>query len=649
MGKRIKNFCKITILSAPGFFLLHICVLLIFTFAQLGMNYSFKLATDQILIAQDTHIVTSSVILPILLFFLMICIGGNTGNFNNMMAAMLTNKSKKLFYNYFMYRSYKEKQDKFYDSKFYDIYAFTKEHIESTTDISITIFNRLVGAVISLIAFGATISFLSPLLLIFIIILSFTIALINKSVVKQKVKLNEDSIKEERKVSYYSELLSDRAHAKELRIFRLKDKILRLWKTSYQEYAAAKYSFQKRALLLNTIPKFLEEVLYVPLILYFLYQVSIDKVSIGEFGFLVSITLSVIESIENIVTILSKELTENYKYIEKYEQFTGAVNKTSIKTLQKEKQKGIKIEEQEQKKIQKRKQEQKKEEQKEAEQRKLELKQKYKNEELKTQKEKNLGKGEFKELSFVNVSYRYPNQKENAVNSLSFTIKKGETVSILGYNGSGKSTMSKLMCGILQDYNGKILLNQKEIKEIEQEELFKYFGIGFQDFTKYSVTLRENIGFGNIEKIEEEEEIKKAAEKGNLQEIITRLPQGIDTILGKEYDKEGQDLSGGQWQRIILARAYMGEPEVLILDEPTASIDPIEEIRLLGQFKQILNEKTAVLISHRIGFARLSDRICIMENGRIIEDGSHDELIKLRGRYYELFKAQQNLYEESNL
>ncbi|MEG0084875.1 MAG: ABC transporter ATP-binding protein, partial [Niameybacter sp.] len=134
-------------------------------------------------------------------------------------------------------------------------------------------------------------------------------------------------------------------------------------------------------------------------------------------------------------------------------------------------------------------------------------------------------------------------------------------------------------------------------------------------------------------------------QKGNLESIIDHLPNGLYTLLGKEYSKEGQDLSGGQWQRIILSRAYMGEPDLLILDEPTASIDPLEEMRLLGQFKNIVQGKTALLISHRIGFARMADRICIMENGHIVEDGTHDTLLQLKGNYYTLFMAQQELYK----
>ncbi|WP_161950199.1 ATP-binding cassette domain-containing protein [Clostridium thermosuccinogenes] len=256
----------------------------------------------------------------------------------------------------------------------------------------------------------------------------------------------------------------------------------------------------------------------------------------------------------------------------------------------------------------------------------------------------NLKYGLFDNITFENVTYSYPSQKGNAVENINLKIKRGEIVSILGYNGSGKSTLSKLMCGLLEDYSGKIKLNGKDISDLSREDLYRYFGIGFQDFTKYSISLKDNVGIGMIEKIGDEEEINKVIKKGNLEYIIDGLPKGVDTILGKEYDPNGQDLSGGQWQRVILSRAYMGEPEVLILDEPTASIDPIEEMRLLEHFDDIIKGKTAILISHRIGFARLSSRICVMDNGHIVEDGTHEELLALKGKYYEIFMSQQQLY-----
>lgn len=426
---------------------------------------------------------------------------------------------------------------------------------------------------------------------------SIVMIFINRYIVKKRVAMNEEYINAERKAGYYSELLSGKTHAKELRIFKLKDKFLNTWSETYKTFANVKYNFEKKAVLISSIPNILRQILEAILTLYFLYLAGINKLSVGDFTFITGMMWSLMWGITNISDILSRELAENYKYVEKYEAFTGNVDKKQLSELS-----------------------------------------------VYRIGEYNLSLGEFEEIVLHDVTYSYPNQESNAVSNVNLRIKKGEVVSLLGYNGSGKSTLSKLMCGILEDYNGSITLNGKDIRKMTREDLFRYFGIGFQDFTRYSLSLKENVGFGMVEKMSDEKEIGEAIEKGNLREVIDRLPNGVDTIIGKEFDSSGQELSGGQWQRVILSRAYMGEPEFLILDEPTASIDPLEEMRMLAYFRDIIKDKTALLISHRIGFARLSDRICVMENGKIVEDGTHEELIKLRGHYYEMFTSQQELY-----
>ena len=256
--------------------------------------------------------------------------------------------------------------------------------------------------------------------------------------------------------------------------------------------------------------------------------------------------------------------------------------------------------------------------------------------------------GDFKSIEVNNVSYGYPSREDDQVTDFNLTINKGDIISVLGYNGSGKTTATKLIAGVLEPTSGNILFNGTDIKEYDIKEYYKYFGIGFQDFCKYRLTMKENIAFGRIEEIENEELIAESIKKANLKNIINRLPDGIDTVMGKELHKKGQDLSGGEWQKVILSRAYMGSPEILVLDEPTASIDPFEEERMLEEFKNILKDKTAILISHRISFARLANKIVMMKDGKIVEQGNHDELLLKKGYYYKLFTSQQDLYMDGD-
>lgn len=594
--KKIIKFCKCTIITSPFFFSLNVLVLLIFALAQLGMMLSFKLITDSILSTQNIGKIDSNIILTILFFFLMICIGGNTSNLNDMMTTLFTNKSKKLFHKLFLIRSKEEKQDSFYNSAFYDNYSFVKKNIESTTGVSVTLFNRFIGAFLTLLVSTLSITVFSPIILLFIVLVSITMILINSYVVKKRVLLNEKYVNCERKAAYYSELLSGKNHAKELRVFHLRQMILDKWSNSFHTYTKEKYEFEKKSLFLSNVPELMKQILSPVMTIYFLYLVWRGEMTVGEFTFLFGMMWNLMWGISNIMDILSRELVENCRYIDKYEEFVGDIDPKKVDN------------------------------------------------EHNTCSSYELSKGAFEEISFENVSYTYPNQEEAAVKNLNLKIHKGEVVSLLGYNGSGKSTLSKLLCGILEDYEGVIKLNGINVREIPKEELYLYFGIGFQEFTRYSISLKENVGFGMIEKLTDEEQLQKAYKKGNLQEVISHLPNGEHTLIGKEFDSNGQELSGGQWQRIILSRAYMGEPEFLILDEPTASIDPLEEMRMLEHFKQIVEEKTALLISHRIGFARISDRICVMENGRLIEDGTHEDLMKKHGNYYKLFTSQQELY-----
>ena len=602
MLKRIKNFCIITIKASPGFFAFNLIMLIVFALSRLGMDLTFKVATEYILASKVSGRLSPKLAMIILFFFIMVCIGGNTWNFTNMMNTLYTNKAKKLFGKYFMFRSYQEKQDRFYDSEFYNNYEFVKKNINNTTQISITVFNNLVGAVIGLIISGIAVSYFSPIFLIIIFTVSGTMVIVNRYVVKVRTALDEEHTEDERRANYYSSILSTKPYAKELRIFKLRDFFLGKWQAQFRKYSYKKYQFEKKATILSHLPEMIEELLSTAIILYFLYRVNRNELAVSNFVFLYRIMWSFTGNISSIIQVLTEELSQNYKYIKSYEEFTGKVDKENLRKVS----------------------------------------------------HYSLGKdsivnGEFNQLVFDQVTYRYPVGEKNAVENLSFTLRKGEVVCLLGYNGSGKSTLSKLMCGILEDYGGSIRLNGMEISKMNREELYRYFGIGFQDFAKYSISLKENVGIGMVEKLSEDWEINKAMEKGNLKELVDRLPKGTDTILGKEYDPEGQDLSGGQWQRIILSRAYMGEPEILILDEPTASVDPIEEMRIIEYFRDIVQGKTALLISHRIGFARISDRICIMENGRIIEDGTHEELMNLHGRYYELFMSQKELYNEEDL
>ena len=247
-------------------------------------------------------------------------------------------------------------------------------------------------------------------------------------------------------------------------------------------------------------------------------------------------------------------------------------------------------------------------------------------------------------IEFQNVSFRYPGTKRDVLQDVSFTIQPGDTVVLVGLNGAGKTTLLKLLTRLYDPTQGRILLDGHDIKEYDTEELYAMFGVIFQDFGKYAFTVKENISFGEITKPMDPEAIKEAAKASAAEEFISQLPAAYDTPLMRIFDPNGIEPSIGQWQKLAIARAFYSDSDVLILDEPTASLDAIAEQEIFNQFDHLRKDKTTFFVSHRLSSATIATKILVLENGRLIETGTHTELIKKEGVYYELFSTQANRY-----
>lgn len=250
------------------------------------------------------------------------------------------------------------------------------------------------------------------------------------------------------------------------------------------------------------------------------------------------------------------------------------------------------------------------------------------------------------DIEFRDVWFRYPNTDKDILKGLSFTIKNGEKASVVGENGEGKSTMIKLLLGLFTPDRGKILVGGKNLDEYPLSVRSKIFGPVFQDFQKYSISLKENIGIGDIEKISDEAKIKKAARKGKADEFAQKFANGYDTLLGRDFEG-GVDISGGQWQRIAISRAFMGDKPVLLLDEPTSQLDPMAEANLYHEFADMIENKTGVFITHRLGSTMITDRIFVISDGKIKEEGTRSELMNENGIYAEMFNAQKQWYRKN--
>ena len=246
-------------------------------------------------------------------------------------------------------------------------------------------------------------------------------------------------------------------------------------------------------------------------------------------------------------------------------------------------------------------------------------------------------------FEFRNVSFRYPGTSRLVLNSLDLHLRAGERVALIGKNGEGKTTLVKLMTRLYDPVEGQVLLDGVDLREYNLEDLYREIGVIFQDFMRYEMTARDNIAVGRIDEINNLPLLKTAADKSMADEVIERLPGDYEQMLGRRFES-GVDLSGGEWQKIALARAYLRDAQVLILDEPTAALDARSEFEVFQRFAELTAGKSALFISHRFSTVRMADRIVVLENGRIAEDGNHETLLNLGGRYAEMFEMQAARY-----
>jgi ATP-binding cassette subfamily B protein len=253
----------------------------------------------------------------------------------------------------------------------------------------------------------------------------------------------------------------------------------------------------------------------------------------------------------------------------------------------------------------------------------------------------------FEVLRVDDVSFTYPEAAFPAVDGVSLEIRRGEVIALVGENGSGKTTLAKMLAGLYRPERGRIRWDDTDLAEVDADELRRSVAVIFQDFERYLLPARENVGLGRHERVDDFDDIVEAARRADADDFLASLPEGYETMLGREF-AGGYDLSVGQWQRIALARAFFRDAPFVILDEPTAALDARAESRLFERLRELLEGRSVVLISHRFSSVRSADRIYVLHEGRVIEQGSHSELMAEDGLYAELFGLQARAYVETS-
>ena len=420
-------------------------------------------------------------------------------------------------------------------------------------------------------------------------------AIINFSYRRKTFRYIRRRSKERRQMNYYSDLMVNKDMVKEIRMFDLSDKFIERYDEAFSVYYKGLRSLIVRENIWHIVLAVISSVSSCLMYLVIAGMVFEGDIMIGDYqlytGALMTVSGSVVSLIE-----LSASIYEGTLFIDNLIAYINEEKTVvpSVKTPEK------------------------------------------------------IMHGKPHTIEFRNVSFAYPGSDRMVIKNVSLTLRPGETVVLVGLNGAGKTTFIKLLTRLYDPTEGEILLDGRNIKEYDIKELYGIFGIIFQDFGKYAVSVSENIKFGDVHRQNvDEEKVTDAARQANATDFISRLPDGYNTPLMRYFEENGIELSIGQWQKLAIARAFYSDSDILILDEPTASLDPMAEQEIFNQFDELRRDKMTIFVSHRLSSATIASKIVVLEYGELVEEGTHHELMEKRGRYYELFSTQASRYIEN--
>ena len=452
-----------------------------------------------------------------------------------------------------------------------------------------------ISNIISMITFIAVLVTLNPFAPLLLIIISLPAAIIKFVYGRKNFLYMRHRSKDRRQMEYYAQVMTSKDIVKEIRLFNLSDTFIGKFQKVFQKYFKGFKSLVIRENVWHIIIAFATAGVNACLFIYIgIKGINDPNFKIGDYSYYISALNSIISCVGAIVAA-SATVYQGTLFINNVIEF----NKLEPKIVP------------------------------------------IMNPPL------NVERHIAHKIEFKDVSFAYPGTEKLVLKNVSFTLEKGSTTVLVGLNGAGKTTIIKLLTRLYDPTSGVILLDGVDIRKYDLTQLYQMYGTIFQDFGKYAVSVEENIYYGDIAKGLNEQDVKNAAQKSGASDFIERMPEQYKTPLIRFFDENATDLSIGQWQKLSVARAFYSDSDILILDEPTASLDALAEQQIFKQFEELTNNKTSIFVSHRLSSATTADNIIVLEYGQVIEQGSHKDLMQLQGKYYELFTTQAKRYIES--
>ena len=581
--------------ASPGMFSLTGALLFVMAMILASIVWMTKVLIDAVVASMGGEIVWMTLVTPVVVILGLWILQATCESASSMIQQLLNERAWNV--------ANQRLQDKagsldlaFFESpKFYDQLHHAKQQLHQLWNISFSSLALLQQA-FTMTAMIGLLAILHPLAIVVLIACSLPKILIEVRFARMRYDLEAELIRNDRMAEYLTGLVTERDNAKEIRIFGLKDYFVSRFMHYRDIYIKALRRLLMTFLKINIVLNILSMGGVAVIWAYAVYEAVMDKITLGD---LTLVFQSAQQSRTLLTSLISSaaQVHQSALFASRFFEFLDLDPQSVTGAL---------------------------EEPRSATPPKL--------------------PGPLRQgIEFQNVSFSYPGSDDQVLRDVSFTIPVRKNVAIVGQNGAGKTTIIKLLARFYDPETGAIIADGQDLREYSLDSVRKNISVTFQDFSRYDVTAADNIGFGHIEALGERPLIEAAAKKGGIHQTMEKLPKSYDTMLGKTFD-EGVDLSGGEWQQLAVSRAFMSDAQVLILDEPTASLDAMKEHQLYENFAELTQGKTVVFISHRFSTVRMADVIVVLENGTVVETGSHQDLMEREGKYAEMFLTQAERY-----